>query len=119
MSWLNEPHDAAPSGRHPGFATGRHDAAEATAFGSSLIAMGFAAWVGHRRKSQRSPACSTMIDNRNSVPLARLAAPVGSVVTIGLFINAVVEFFIVAFVLLCVVKASNATTKDQHAALPA
>ena len=63
-----------------------------------------------------------VVSNPNSVPVTSLAAAKDAgiaTINIGLFINAVVKFIIVAFVLFLVVKGINTIRNKQAAAPPA
>ena len=60
-----------------------------------------------------------VLNNPNNIPVPSLAAARAAGVAtlnIGLFINAVVKFIIIAFVLFLVVKAVNSMKKKQEAA---
>ena len=119
MSLLNELRDGAAKVHAAGFSAGPCTGTETKTICTCLIVDG----------ANPGPSCilgwhevtclSDPMNHPNSVPLspASLARRVGR--TIGLFTNAVVEFTIAAFVLLCVVKDINANTKNLSAALPA
>ena len=119
MSWLNELRDGAAKVRAAGFAAGPCTGTETTTIDTTLSVAGSNPGPGCVQGRHEVACLSVAMYHPNSVPLfpVRAAGQGGRI--IGLFINAVVEFTIVAFVLLCVVKDINANTKNQSAALPA
>ena len=119
MSWLNELRDGAAMVRAAGFSAGPCTGTETKTIDTSLIVDGSNPGPGCVLGWHEVTSLSDPMNHPNSVPLspASLARRGGR--TIGLFTNAVVEFTIAAFVLLCVVKDINANTKNLNAALPA
>ena len=89
---------------------------------SSLVDDVFVPVVDTSRGRIDISCLSIALGNPNNVavrPLAPAKDAVGATLNIGLFINIVVKFLIVAFVLFLVVKGINTIRNKQAAALPA
>ena len=119
---LKDFRDFAIEGGAIGLMTGGTAGAASGTFVSSLVDDVLVPVTGLILGRADTSNMSVVPNNPNSIAVSDFAAANeagGAALTIGLFINAVVKFVIVAFVLCLVVKAINATRKQQAAAQPA